>query len=529
MVVRTEFEKIIGDLQNKNYAQVIDRIIQARKKGASDPRIEIIYAYSLIQMKRFIEASNVKLPKIFDSNYTYIVKCVFIGLNQTKMLKTLKFSDPMELYEVALLNYEYESCVMLSKEIKRNRNHFTVFSIVAQAIYEKKTHHMKLLKKIIQTGSYSTNCMYFLKKHNILEDEVYAFVKETDKRDLCYFLTLKEFFMDDRSISFAIGKDRASDKETVNFLLDNLDDWDIYEYAIRKNIELPERSTLNYLYYRFYYEKSECAQKKLIQNISGVSELEKINEIHPIATLKDYFERNIEQRLAIFHEDPSLINLKLLLSLLIGSREENLIVLAFYLTYKYKNNDEYGYEIQLIHLFICRYLLYLPGISMEMHSLRIQEIQKINLSFLYHDASVFYRKRFDDIEEMVMNNLKIINESMITFVNTGKFDVAISLLNLKKRFEDNMIVKEIKANKILFNEVKNMFSDLLGSNCAYFFNKYAKQKMRPGILKNLYNLKNTGDDYKKLLINDYYNLRDESEFSDALAKIVEYQEGAEDI
>lgn len=131
MVVRTEFEKIIGDLQNKNYAQVIDRITQARKKGASDPRIEIIYAYSLIQMKRFIEASNVKLPKIFYSNYTYIVKCVFIGLNQTKMLKTLKFSDPMELYEVALLNYEYESCVMLSKEIKRNRNHFTVFSIVA--------------------------------------------------------------------------------------------------------------------------------------------------------------------------------------------------------------------------------------------------------------------------------------------------------------------------------------------------------------------------------------------------------------
>ncbi|ELQ74214.1 hypothetical protein THOM_2865 [Trachipleistophora hominis] len=326
-----------------------------------------------------------------------------------------------------------------------------------------------------------------------------------------------------------MDRDHASDEEIINFLLDNLDDWDVYEYAIKKNISLPERSTLNYLYYKFYYEKSEDVMKKLIQNISSVSELEKMNAVRPIEMLKDYFEGNIEQRLAVFHNDPSLINLKLLLSLLIGSRQENLIILALYFTYKYKNNDEYGYEIQLIHLFICRYLLYLPGISMEMHSLRIQEIQKINLSFLYHDASVFYGKKLDGVEEMVMGNLKTINESMITFINTGKFDVAISLLNLKKKLENNVIIKEIKQNKILSNEINNMFSNILGSRCAYFFNKYAKQKMQPGILKNLYNRKGTGDDYKKLLVNDYYDLKDEFEFGDAIAKIVEFQKGADDI
>lgn len=80
--------------------------------------------------------------------------------------------------------------------------------------------------------------------------------------------------------------------------------------------------------------------------------------------------------LSIFRDNPTLINLKLILSLLIGSRKENLIILAFYFTFKYKNNEEYGYEIQLIHLFICRYFLYLPGVSMEMYSLKMQEIQK---------------------------------------------------------------------------------------------------------------------------------------------------------
>ncbi|ELQ74215.1 hypothetical protein THOM_2866 [Trachipleistophora hominis] len=195
MVVRTEFEKIIGDLQNKDYVQVIDRISQARKKGASDPRIEIIYAYSLIQLKRFTEAQKVTIPKIFDSNYTYIVKCIFVGLNQAKSLKTLKLSDPLELYEVALLNYEYENCIMLGKEIKRNKNHFLVFPIIAQIIYETRTRHMELLSEIIRNSSYSTNCMYCLKSYGILNDEVYAFIKTTDKRDLCYFLILKEFLL----------------------------------------------------------------------------------------------------------------------------------------------------------------------------------------------------------------------------------------------------------------------------------------------------------------------------------------------
>lgn len=519
-----EFEKIIIELQNRNFHKVIEYVMQHHQKGIRDSRLEIIHAYCLMQLKKFIAAAEIKLPSNVDRKYNFLLKNIYIGLNQIDNLKKLGFENPLERYEIALLSYDFEKCINLSMLLHQNKRDFLIFSIVAQMIFDNETKHADTLKDVVPKNNNGTSFLYYLVKHNILKDTIYETMHLTKERNLCFYLILKEFFLDGRDISTCIEIESTDKNTVVNYLLDNLDDWDLYDYALREKLVLKRRNTLNYLYYRLYYDRTEESLLELLPKITNIFDLETINAVVPIKNLKSYFDFNVDDLISCFHNEPTLINLKLLLSVLIGSRMENLIVLALYFTYKYKNNEDYGYEIQLIHIFICRYFLYLPEVSMEMHNLRVQEIQKVNLSFLFHDVSVFYGIRCDNINNMIMENIKTINESLLVFVKSGKLDAALSLLHLRKKFENHTVFKEIQQNKILCDTTSNMFSNILGSRCVYFFSKFAGQQHAPGILKNIFNTRNIDNDYKKLLENDFYDLRDEQEFSDVLYKIVCYQE-----
>lgn len=242
----------------------------------------------------------------------------------------------------------------------------------------------------------------------------------------------------------------------------------------------------------------------------------------------------LEASWKVFQESSSMFKLKILLALLIASKSENYLVLAFYLTSSFYNftganlnpsadnsnkKESENYEIELIHMFLNRYFLFNLGVMKLYEKLDIKNIQAHNLAYIWSDPMIIgdipFKESVKAFKNEIKNEILTIESHLKEFIEMNRIANAASLLNLRSRLLDSMISKEIESRKILSTESSTLFSDLLGAHCSFLFNKSTVNDAREsdGLLPSLFSkgskdIKNDANAIKCLLKNDLFPIED---------------------
>lgn len=301
--------------------------------------------------------------------------------------------------------------------------------------------------------------------------------------------------------SEGISSDASSICYELNELLCVVDDFQLYEFAIRNDIEIKKRNSPNYLWYSLIRghklkSVSEEVARDLILKTTSFQEIKRILDYCKIEDAGDkrynivikYLNAGfstdlLRQAFVLLDGDQSFITVKIVLALLIASKDEGLIVLALYLSQTC--HFEANYEIGLIDLYLCRYFLLFRQLMMKIEKLDIKNVQQHNLAYLWSDPMNVAKVRLNDYIKAFQNEIKNEidgSEVMIRkFIDNNLVSSAVSCLELRSSLLNSVICDEIRQLKIKSTNPQTMFSELLGEECRYMFDKVTASDCRiPG-------------------------------------------------
>ncbi|KAI4291896.1 hypothetical protein PAPHI01_1170 [Pancytospora philotis] len=278
-------------------------------------------------------------------------------------------------------------------------------------------------------------------------------------------------------------------------LIDEIDDFRLYEYALARGLLLSERRSSNYRWYTLLKDKDMILATKMALNTIDFGELRKIlsttglestgqpNYDVLIAYLRrGYSEELLQRMLALYTASPSFINHKILLALLIASRTEKNLVLALYVSFRTAFTE--NYEIDLIHLFLSRYFCLCANTLQLMKQLSIKNIQIYNNAFLWSDPMIVtgdvMSAQCSSLQRNHEHDLATIEQKIKRFMDTNCLGHAVDLFGLRSALKESTAVREVSELKLRATDPRNQYSDLLGENCSYLFNKLTEGHARSG-------------------------------------------------
>jgi len=331
------------------------------------------------------------------------------------------------------------------------------------------------------------------------------------------------------SISTAESKDNNAleIKNEIEALIRDFDDFSLYDLALRLGIDLDlSNPSLNYQWYLSLRDKNIESFRLILQNSFSFQEMGKLLDIYLskdmtsddidefiklakcsesqeilIRYLKNGYSKDLLERFwPIFISSFNFLNLKIVLALLISSRSEKYLILAFYLAYLHfekslscqissltditengasptENTDEKSsnYEIQLIYLFLNRYFMFHSNVLKIYETLDVKNIQNHNMSYIWSDPMIISALQLKDSVKEFKNEIKseitLVETRLRQFIDSGKIACAVSMVKLRKTLLESIIYQEIDKMKILSTKTFTLFSDLLGTECSYMFNK----------------------------------------------------------
>ncbi|ELA41675.1 uncharacterized protein VICG_01308 [Vittaforma corneae ATCC 50505] len=288
-----------------------------------------------------------------------------------------KFYGKQSSFITAILNNDTSSAKKLAFELYKDHPAYLLFfccinrdenrQIVLNLLGRSKQIDPHLLYSLLNSKSYTY-------------DDLKAFIgnfKSGSFIDRCIekaaFLKKHEPYRGTKPENGSFDSDGISCE--LNKLLDGIDDFQLYKFAIENSIEITKRSSSNYLWYMLIKgcnigDTSKEAAKELILRTTSFQEIKRILSYYRVEEVGDdrydiiirYLSNGfstdlLRQAFALLSKDQSFITVKIVLALLIASKNENLVVLALYLSQKY--HFETNYEIALVNLHLCRYFLLL--------------------------------------------------------------------------------------------------------------------------------------------------------------------------
>lgn len=422
----------------------------------------------------------------------------------------MKFYDKKSMFMNALLSGNMDSAKKLAFElynkhptyllffscIKRAENKQIILNILKKQKPDPKLVHMLLkdetytfkdltgLVEDFTSDSFIDSCIrkaVFLKKYNSVECSNENAPNMTNQ-SVCGDVI--ESGTENNHIETIETNDTL--KIQIEKLLDVLDDFELYQFAINRNIRLDERPTANYQWYCLLVDKTPEIATKIILKNTGFPEIAKVLKycniretgclIYDIAIkyiTDGYSSDLLDQAVKILEVDSSFFTVKTTLALLIASRKEENLIAALYLSQKY--SFEVIYEIDLVHLFLCRYFLLFDRLQRKFTELDIKNIQQHNLAYIWSDAMIVggsrLGNRVSNFQKEIKTELEGCGVMIKKFIENELVSGALSTFELQRRLVTSVICEEVKQMKIKATESRMMFSNLLGDECRYLFDK----------------------------------------------------------
>ncbi|KAI5169348.1 hypothetical protein PAEPH01_0637 [Pancytospora epiphaga] len=379
---------------------------------------------------------------------------------------------------------------------------------------------LRFLKKMV---SIDPMFLYILINSGYVDfSDLQRFLPAGEEKGFMNAAIRRDWFL--RSDNLEASSSNKSKSEILFELLDRIDDFRLYEYAIDRGIIIPTRNTANYKWYIVQRDQDRKYATELIIKTANFQDIYKLCELSGVREVSDgsydllikylfdgYSEGLLRQAVDLFNSSKSFLNCKILLSLLIASRRENNLVLALYLSYSIKFED--NYELDLVHLFLNRYFCFHKNIHKLMKKMSIKNIQIYNNAYIWTDPMILtgdsesYLVHISKFNLMHRRDLGTIESKIASFLESGMIGHAISLTKLYKGLEEAVCIKEVASFKILATDGKTMYSGLLGEQCDYLFNKITvkHEVTGKGSLRTLYGSAD-GSSYKAVLENPFINI-----------------------
>ena len=280
------------------------------------------------------------------------------------------------------------------------------------------------------------------------------------------------------------------DKETIQ---NNSDQIKVLSSENESNSIQTMKNTINMSWYKIIKNKDSASAREILLNSINFQDVKKVLDYCPIEStgfktydilIKYLKGEDPKELLSLFftflHEDGSFLSMKILLALLIATREEKLLLLALHLSETNKFED--NYEIQLINLFLCRYFLLFKNIRKNFESLDIKNVQVHNLTFIWSDPMIVSNiKLTDEISTFKREITKMVTDienSIISSLDNFNIAISLSLIELRNKLKKSTICQEIQTRQIVSKSKFSMFSGLLGEKCEFLFDKIVIEDAR---------------------------------------------------
>ncbi|KCZ80391.1 hypothetical protein H312_02217, partial [Anncaliia algerae PRA339] len=518
-VFSEEHFKIFKLIESNEFAEALDLISQMEKKEPLNDETMLIKAYLLIETDNLLEADRIYKPTK-STILAGFVKRICWALNKIVDFKVLSGTSIEDQYESAILSGDYISAKKCGISLLKERSIYLVMALILLYNRDRNENDLILLESAIKKEPKYTNILVLLVKLDILIDFVISSIQKINKRDFLFHYMIQLIYLKypekrDDLISQANFLNVRTENELINFLIDKLDSWDIYEIALEKNIEIKERKSFNFSMYKFRKENNADVANELLKSTHSFEIIEKIlnlmnknNIPQEYLSIYKFEENNIKDSYQNYINSKSLFNLKCLLYHLIASKKDNYLVLALFLARNEKDSFE-NFDIQMIFLFLCRFFLLIKPIKEIFEELNIKTIQHENFSFIWNDITLKSGKSFplkSTYLNLHMQNLNVINNLVNHFIQTGKLDHAYDMLITKDSLCNSVYYNEVISNKLIATEKEHGFSYLLGKECSYLFAKLTKNHFENLQVNNLFS-EVDGKEITEFLENDLFDLK----------------------
>ncbi|WEL38246.1 hypothetical protein PFJ87_03g01040 [Encephalitozoon hellem] len=438
----------------------------------------------------------------------------------------------------ALLGNDVQRSIELGKMLFSRNPMFLVASLLIDFLGSPEDEAKKsLFLESLKSATIKSNLIWMLYKRGLLIEEMHHYVQGISFRDHLYYLILKEACI--HGHYRLVGKQGAS--ECIEFLLESLDDWDLYRHALDNGVEVCKKESLNYEYYLLHKLKEKDRAVELLKSRVCFKEIEFIAEMvglegHPheaidcvIQLMKKGFDEDLLRKAyGIYRKDMSVFNTKMVIAVLVSSRKAPFLVLALYLSFKHRRDFRENYEVFLIFTFLCRYFWFYPYVLKCLESMNVRNAQVPNLSFIWSDILATKgisddKKRMEAIDNF-QGSIDDLDNSIKYFIIVGNLAHAVDALELRKSIKESVILAELREGRIIGTNSNNSFCHLLGARCSYLFEKMTVGRMPKG--KGMF----LTDFYvtDSCTLNDVLNnglFEIEEDFVAFFREVIEYQEG----
>ncbi|KAH9411764.1 hypothetical protein HK407_03g05140 [Ordospora pajunii] len=422
-------------------------------------------------------------------------------LSFLKKLVTFR-QDPYEEFVDAFKN----STVSNAIEIAKKMEHTEPLLLVACRLLDMLSNPEDLLKRnlfmisIKRTGI-KTCTIWMLYKKGILIKELYRYLNTKSTRDYIYYLSLKEVLLHGHYMLM----EKGSVHECIEYLLDNLDDWELYKYALDNKIRLNSRSSTNHEYYLLHIlgEKDRASRmlesRTCIEEISTIARLGGL-ESHPDPVIDCIIELEnagfsyglLRRAYDVYANQKSFLSVKMVVACLVASKKAELLVLALYISFKHRNEFEQNHEMHVIYMFLCRYFCFYTCVVDTMRLLNIKNIQIVSMSFVWSDILFTKRigvhsaanrvtaemsKRICEVNEMIECCVDELRKGIRYLIVSGNLPHAIDAAEHRRSLIGCAVVREMSERKIVASEASNAFCSMLGKSARYLFEKMTKERI----------------------------------------------------
>ncbi len=276
--------------------------------------------------------------KLYENYPQYLTLVLFLRRNSSKKL-FLRAIQKSRMNDFLLLELILKDSLFTYDDIIGN---------ISVLLNKQQFHHLHIQK------------LFLLKHHEsifnkISEESIKGKIINEDNRNINILTNSGKIEAKGVDIFTSLRNNfETRNLETMlNQMIDTLDDFGLYDLALRKNIYIHKKNTFNYKWYKLHLEKSSEVALDILKGTSDFSAVKRVIEItglHSVGAenfdilieylLHGYRKDLLDRIFQLYTKSQTFLNLKIFLSLLISSREEENIVLAYYLS-SINSNIEY--------------------------------------------------------------------------------------------------------------------------------------------------------------------------------------------
>lgn len=514
-------------VQNNHYRMAL-HFIKTLLPHTTDDRLTLLHIFVLTELDLFTEAeemfSNVKnvLP--------YFLPKICKNMNLIKNLKNMAKTDK-DIYEACILEGDTHTANKYAVKMLPENKNFLLFvalynslrncngnelRITMNGVLKNEGINPGLLTMIVQRGLMGGEVVKYLDNVKGTNGDYLILVKELLCRDFLSAKTMRQIL--DKLNLISTINDNQVKSVLVNYLLNKVDDWNIYLYAIKNGIYIEESESVNYRHYKVLKENAFENLEKLIGRVTSFPEILEIietmgNKYDPIDEQYSYIFRylkndgtitmdDLKRVYFLYYKNKTILGFKLLMALLLSTRQEKYILLAFKIA-KEEQND-INYEFRLIYMFIARFFCHLSEFKGAYGEFDIKNIllpkmygvwnslhMKVGNDAIVRDHKLIIDNVYTTTEEFFLpflhyhktfkkSTIKSINTTVIFFIEAGLHFQAIELLELRKSLCD----ENFEANECI-----NNFINTLGEGCRFIFSdtQMDEDAIQGFMLPNMYN------------------------------------------